>query len=91
MRKDLAALFASAALIAGCGGGGSSDLSVTPVPPSPSPATPPTTPPNAVNDTVANFIGYLLVLVGQTDGGEALDVSAVTPLLSETTEPTELP
>lgn len=89
MKKTLAVLFASAALLAACGGGDDAAPA-----PTPSPAPPPVAlvPPLSINDSVANFIGYVLALVTITDSTiEPLDISAVVPPVSDTTEPTPLP
>jgi hypothetical protein len=67
------------------------DVATTPSTPTPPVTTPVTAPPAAINDSVANFIGYLLVLVGQVSDGEPLDISSVTAPVSDTAEPTTLP
>jgi hypothetical protein len=92
MKRQLAVLFASAAMLAACGGGGGDDPAPAPVPP-PAPAPAPVgMVPDSVNASIANFIGYLASLVTVSDDTtEPLDVSAVNPPLSETAEVTALP
>ncbi len=67
------------AVLAGCGGGGSDAL---PTPPATS-AVPP-----SASASVAGFIGYLMQLVvAPADTLEPVDVSKVTPPVSDNTEP----
>ena len=69
---------AASATLAACGGGGD---------------TPPVTERvySEANTSVASFIGYLRELVvADADGLEPVDVSAVTPATSDTTEPDPL-
>lgn len=91
MNRNLALLFATAALVSACGGGNNDE----PVPAPPTGGPPPPAVgmvPGSIGDSVAAYVGYLLALVPMaTDDREALDVSAVTPPLSETAEPTALP
>lgn len=90
MKRQLAVLFASTAMLAACGG--SDNDTPAPVPPPPPAPAPVTAVPDSVNASIASFIGYLITLVAVTsDNTEALDVSAVNPPLSETAEPTALP
>jgi hypothetical protein len=80
-RTALAALGATAMLVA-CGGGGSDD--------SPPPAPPATAEvPGSASASVDGLIAYLKELVASAaDMLEPVDVSAVTPPASETAEPT---
>ena len=79
----LRALFAAAAasaLFAACGGGGDD-----------APAPPPATSevPTSASASVDGFVAYLkALLVSAAEMLEPVDVSAVTPPTSETTEPT---
>lgn len=90
MKKNLAVLCASVALLAACGGGGGDD-------PAPAPAPTPVPPPSAmipdsVSTSVANYIGYLMALVSLSDDTtEPLDLANVTPPVTDTAEPTALP
>ena len=90
MKKNLAVLCASVALLAACGGGGGDD-------PAPAPAPTPVPPPSAmipdsVSTSVANYIGYLMAIVGLSDNTtEPLDLANVTPPVTDTAEPTALP
>lgn len=91
MKRNLAMLFATAVLVAACGGG---DDEPAPAPaPTPAPAPAPSgMVPDSVNATVASFIGYLMALVTTNDDTtEPLDISAVNPPLSDTTEASALP
>jgi hypothetical protein len=72
-------------LLAACGGGGSDSP--------PAPPTPPVTAqvPTSASATVDGFIGYLMQLVVASANTLApVDVSAVTPPTSDTTEPTPI-
>jgi hypothetical protein len=93
MSKKLILLFAATAALSACGGGGHDGPADAPAPPVTAPAPPPAgTVPDAVNGSVAVFIGYLLALVGLADDtSEPLDVSSVTPPTSDTAEPGPLP
>ena len=91
MKRNLAVLFATAALVAACGGG---DDDPAPAPgPAPVPAPAPAgMVPDSVSASVANFIGYLMALVTiNDDTTEPLDVSGVTPPLTDTAEPSAVP
>ena len=88
--KNLALLFATVALVSACGGGGGDDVAAAP-PAAPAPPAVASVP-EAVSASVATFIGYLSSLVGLADNTtEALDLSLVTPPVSDTAEPTALP
>lgn len=89
MKKNLAVLCASVALLAACGGGGGDD----PAPaPAPTPAPPSSMIPDSVSTSVANYIGYLMALVSLSDDtAEPLDLANVTPPVTDTAEPTALP
>lgn len=90
MKKNLAVLCASVALLAACGGGGGDDPAPTPAPPPPAP--PSSMIPDSVSTSVANYIGYLLALVTLSDNTtEPLDLSNVTPPVTDTAEPTAVP
>lgn len=83
MTRNLVMLFATAALVAACGGGGDE--------PAPAPA-PAGMVPDSVSASVASFIGYLMALVTLNDDTtEPLDVSGVNPPLSDTTEASAVP
>ncbi|GAP37976.1 hypothetical protein ISF6_4170 [Piscinibacter sakaiensis] len=84
-------MFASVVLLSACGGGDGGEPA--PAPPTSAPPPPATgMVPESIGGSVAQFVGYLLALVPMAnETGEALDVSAVTPPLSETAEPAALP
>ena len=86
MTRNLAMLFATAVLVAACGGGGDEPAPAPAPTPTPAPA-PAGMVPDSVSASVANFIGYLMALVTiNDDTTEPLDVSGVNPPLSDTTE-----
>jgi hypothetical protein len=93
MSKTLILLFAAAAALSACGGGGHDGPAEAPAPPVTVPAPPAVgMVPEAVNGSVATFIGYLLALTGLADdSSEPLDVSSVSPPTTETAEPSPLP
>ncbi|MDE2048245.1 MAG: lipoprotein [Betaproteobacteria bacterium] len=85
MRKPLLFAFCAVAILSGCGGG---DNTV----PTPAAAAPPAVTsavPASASLSVDGFIAYLKALVvAAADTLEPVDVSAVTPPTSDTTEPT---
>ena len=91
MKKNLAVLCASVALLAACGGGGGDEAPAPAPTPAPAPA-PSSMIPDSVSTSVANYIGYLMALVSLSDDTtEPLDLANVTPPVTDTAEPTALP
>ena len=83
MKKAILSILAAAALAAGCFGGGD-DKGDSPAPPTSG------VPPSA-SQSVQGFIDYLVALTDTAPNDlEPVDVSAVTPPTSGTTEPAEL-
>ena len=80
MKKSLFLAFCTAAVLSGCGGG---DDSAPPTPAATAAV------PASASLSVDGFIGYMKALVASAaDTLEPVDVSAVTPPTSDTTEPT---
>ncbi len=101
MKKNLAVMFAAAAMLAACGGDDGPDLNSpapapTPAPapaPTPAPAPAPAVVPTSAASTIDTWFDYVLALIGSSsETAQPLAFAdGFTPPTSDTAEPRSVP